>query len=115
LNGQRWFAWHGPRFQLEVLRRRPPGILQEMASRKASSVGALLSKATRNGDAKKVVAVGAAMGTGAVAAKVVRDRLSAREDPRQFRLRDGEPVPDGIERSTSFGRKFETLAPHPRR
>jgi CHAD domain-containing protein len=69
-----------------------------MASGQASSMGALLGKATGGGDARKVVAVGAALGTGALAAKVVRDRLSARGDPRQFRLRDGEPVPDGIER-----------------
>jgi hypothetical protein len=57
-----------------------------------------LGKATGDGHAKKVVAVGAALGAGALAAKVVRDRLSVREDPRRFRLRDGEPVPDGIER-----------------
>lgn len=62
-------------------------------------MGALLGKATGDRDARKFVAVGAALGTGALAAKVVRDRLlSAREDRRQFRLRDGEPVPDGIER-----------------
>jgi CHAD domain-containing protein len=42
--------------------------------------------------------VGAALGTGALAATVVRDRLAAREDRRRFRLRDGEAVPDGIER-----------------
>jgi CHAD domain-containing protein len=59
---------------------------------------ALVGKATGDGEAKKVVAVGAALGTGALAAKVVRDHLSAREDRRRFRLHDGEPVPEGIER-----------------
>src|SRR3954453_19945816 len=61
-------------------------------------MGSLLNKATQDGDAKKVVAVGAALATGALAAMIVRDRLSAREDRRRFRLRDGEAVPEGIER-----------------
>ena len=69
-----------------------------MASRQAPSV---LTKATGDGAAKKVVVVGAALGTGALAAKVVHDRLSGREDPRRFRLREGERVPDGIERIAS--------------
>jgi len=73
-------------------------VFGEMASRQASGMGALLGKATGDGDAKKLVAVGAALGTGALAAKVVRDRLSSREGQRRFRLRDGEPVSDGIER-----------------
>jgi len=57
-----------------------------------------LTTATRDRDAKKVVAVGAAVSAGALAVKVAWDRLSDGQDPRRFRLRDGEPVPDGVVR-----------------
>src|SRR5215212_7856874 len=66
--------------------------------RQASGMRALLTTATRDRDAKKVVAVGAAVSAGALAVKVAWDRLSDGQDPRRFRLRDGEPVPDGVVR-----------------
>jgi hypothetical protein len=66
-----------------------------MASGPTSSVGALL---TNDGDAKGVAAVGGAVATGALAAKLAGDRLSSREDPRRFRLREDESAPDGIRR-----------------
>jgi CHAD domain-containing protein len=58
----------------------------------------LLAKAARDGDVKKA-ALGAAVAGGALAAaKLGWDRLSSSEDPRRFRLRDGERVPDGLQR-----------------
>jgi hypothetical protein len=66
--------------------------------RQASGMRALLTKAARDRDAKKVVAVVAALPAGALAAKVAWDRLSDGQGPRRFRLRDGEPVPDGVVR-----------------
>ena len=57
-----------------------------------------LAKAARDGDVKKA-AVGVAVAGGALAAaRLGWDRLSSSEDPRRFRLRDGEPVPDGLRR-----------------
>ena len=57
-----------------------------------------LAKAARDGDVKKA-AVGLAVAGGALAAaKLGWDRFSSSEDPRRFRLRDGEPVPDGLRR-----------------
>jgi CHAD domain-containing protein len=58
----------------------------------------LLAKAARDGDAKKA-ALGVAVVGGAIgAAKLGWDRLSSSQDPRRFRLRDGERVPDGLRR-----------------
>jgi CHAD domain-containing protein len=58
----------------------------------------LLTKAARTGDVKKG-ALGVAVAGGALAAaKVGWDGLSSSEDLRRFRLRDGEPVPDGLRR-----------------
>jgi CHAD domain-containing protein len=64
-----------------------------MANRRS----ALIARAVHDGDARKV-AVGAAVAGGAVAAaRLGWDRLRG-DDPRKFRLRDEEPVPDGLRR-----------------
>ena len=48
---------------------------------------------------RTTAAIGAAVAGGAVAAaKLGWDRLSSSEDPRRFRLREGEPVPQGLRR-----------------
>ena len=64
-----------------------------MANRRS----ALIARAVQDGDARKV-AVGAAVAGGAVAAaKLGWDRMHG-DDPRRFRLREDEPVPEGLER-----------------
>jgi CHAD domain-containing protein len=69
-----------------------------MAKRQTSGIETLLTRAARDGGGKKA-AVGAAVAGGALtAAKVGWDRLFSSEDPRRFRLRNGEPVPDGLVR-----------------
>jgi CHAD domain-containing protein len=58
----------------------------------------LVAKAARDGEVKKA-ALGVAVAGGALAAaKLGWDRLSSSEDLRRFRLRDGERVPDGLQR-----------------
>jgi CHAD domain-containing protein len=58
----------------------------------------LLAKALPDGDARKVAVGAAVAGGAAAAAKLGWDRLTGREDPRKFGLREGEPVPEGLER-----------------
>ena len=69
-----------------------------MANRQTASMEELLSKASGDGDAKQA-ALGAALAGGALAAaKLGWDRLSSKEDPRRFRLGEGERVSDGVVR-----------------
>jgi CHAD domain-containing protein len=56
----------------------------------------LVQEAVRDGTAKRA-AVGAVVAGGALsAAKLGWDRAASRKDPRRFRLREGEPVSDGL-------------------
>jgi CHAD domain-containing protein len=79
-------------------RARRAGILGGMASGPTSSVGARLTNVHRDGDAKGVATVGGALATGALAVELAGDGVSSREDPRRFRLREGELAADGIRR-----------------
>jgi CHAD domain-containing protein len=58
----------------------------------------VLDKAARDSDARKAPLGAASAGAAPAAAKIGWDRPSSSEDPRRFRLRDGERVPDGVPR-----------------
>jgi CHAD domain-containing protein len=58
----------------------------------------LIARAARDTNAKKAALSAAVAGGALVAAKIGLDRRSSSDDVRRFRLRDGEPVPDGLRR-----------------
>jgi CHAD domain-containing protein len=67
-------------------------------TRRGASVHELIQDAVSDGVPKRAF-LGAAVAAGAVsAAKLGWDRLSSRDDPRRFRLREGEPVSTGLQR-----------------
>ena len=59
---------------------------------------ALVARAVRDGGAETAAPGVAAVGGALAATEFGLERLTSSEDPRRFRLPDGERVPDGLRR-----------------